>query len=298
MQKNTSSTKSTEKDFSEKVLARIEQENITPRSRWYFVLHNALLWATGIFSLLLGAGVFAIVLFRIIHTDFYAYTLAGDTPLHFAMEWLPFAWFIFFGLFVFASYRYFQKTDHGYTYPVWMISLVVCAASIVLGALVYSVGIVPKVENALAHHVPGYRPFEQIRTERMVRPLRGHIAGEVLWVNTTEQIFALYDFTGKEWRIASEMLTPEERALLVPSTTIRVIGVPTKRDAKTEGGVLYMQACFASTVDKKIRDMRSGGLRAGDAGTQEGVRERKYRDERITLCRDMVSKKFLQKNSE
>lgn len=300
MKNNTSQNQSSEKDFSEKILKRIDQEKIAPRSRWYFVSHNMFVWATGVLALLLGAGVFAIVLFRIIHTDFYAYTFAGDTPLQSIMEWLPLFWFIFFGVFVYASYRYFQKTDHGYKYPVWVISLVVCAASIILGAFVFSVGVVPKIERALTVHVPGYYPFEKIRAERTVRPHKGHIAGEVLWTNSVDQLFALRDFTGKEWYITFEMLTPEERALLVPSTTIRVIGLPINRDMKMKDGVLHMQACSTMSFEKNIRYMQQDEFislfKDGDDTHKEG--ERKVRRERISICRDMVSKKFLQKNSE
>jgi hypothetical protein len=53
---------------TEKILAAIETQKVTPRPKWYFVLRNSTLWLPGIVTTLLGAYTVAGLVYGILHT--------------------------------------------------------------------------------------------------------------------------------------------------------------------------------------------------------------------------------------
>ncbi len=121
------------------ILTAIENKRVTPRSKWYFVLRNSVLWMPGIVTTVLGAYTIAGVLYGILHIQVVQgkYIEAGN-PI-FMVAAIPLLWVVSFGLFSIISISLLRKTYAGYRHTTLQLLLVSVACSIILGILFYAI---------------------------------------------------------------------------------------------------------------------------------------------------------------
>lgn len=128
-------------DTTKNILSAIETKRVTPRSKWYFVVRNSVLWLPGIITTFLGAYTVAGVFYGILHVQVVQGKYvegAGGNPGFFAAA-VPLLWVVSFGLFSIVSISLLRKTYSGYRHTTLQLLLISVAGSILLGVLFYAI---------------------------------------------------------------------------------------------------------------------------------------------------------------
>lgn len=158
----------TNNNLEQRILDRIKQEKIEPKSKWFFVFKNISYWLLFAFSVLLGSVSFASVLYKLtgnyeVVQDFVSdkFTLFDSLPFI-----LPYFWIIIFSIFfVLAIYNY-KKTKGFYKYQMSFIVLLLSVSVFVGGYLMYVFGVAEKTEEISQKYLPFYNKYEMIQNLR------------------------------------------------------------------------------------------------------------------------------------
>jgi hypothetical protein len=143
---------------TEKIIAAIEDRQVTPRPKAYFVLRNSALWIPGLVTTLLGAYTVAGVLYGILHPHW-------ENMSYFTV---PLLWIVSFGLFSIITISLIRRTNSGYRHTAVQLLLISVASSIVLGIVIYAL-----TQDSLDNKVNTYYRYPAERfDERNILPLR------------------------------------------------------------------------------------------------------------------------------
>ncbi len=127
-------------DTTKNILSAIQDKQVTPRSKWFFVLRNSILWIPGVLTTLLGAYTVAGVVYGVMHVEVVQGRVesTGGNPL-FYIATMPLLWVASFGLFSLVSIVLLRKTHNGYRHTTLQLLSISAASSIVIGILFYAV---------------------------------------------------------------------------------------------------------------------------------------------------------------
>lgn len=122
------------------ILSAIEEKQVTPRSKWYFIIRNTILWVPGVVTTMLGAYTVAGVIYGIMHVEVVhgRYIESGGNPL-FYVATIPLLWVASFGVFSLASIALMRKTYTGYRHTTLQLLSISAAGSVVIGILFYAI---------------------------------------------------------------------------------------------------------------------------------------------------------------
>jgi hypothetical protein len=284
-QPHTDTNTDESKALASKVLERIAGENVVPRARWHFLLHNSVLWSLWVGSIVIGAMAVAASIFTVANFQWGFYQATHDTLFEFVVESLPYLWIVALGLFTFVAYQNVRHTKRGYRYPLWIIVGLNITGSCFGGMFLYAVGGGQFVDETIGEHIPLHQPFMAVERGRWMQPERGLIAGEVVIINEEEGTLVLRSFDGDEWQVETTSLHEPDWDALNDFTQVRIVGVPV-----LESGMHLLHACFV--LPWKVHG-RMGG---GPPPPKEGVRsivmhfiehERNEMAERSNECKDV-----------
>ncbi|MFT7507593.1 MAG: hypothetical protein ACI92I_000754 [Acidimicrobiales bacterium] len=240
--------------LSASVLERIENENVSPRSRWIFECMNYGVWMAWAASLVFGAISVAVLIYVGDHTRFALFEATHDTPLSFFAEVLPYIWIItFIGM---GSLAYFnmRHTKCGYRYPMWqlMISSVVLSA---MGGVILNVfGVGYLIDTQLDKRMPTYRSLEHAEERMWQNAAEGRLLGVFTSMDQADEMYLFIDTEDTQWSIETTELRDEDRKILSSRNTVRILGTTTDAQAK----IFHACGVFPWMFDKdvSVRDMR------------------------------------------
>ena len=188
-------------NFSEKVLKKIEKENIKPKPQWYFLLKNYLIWLMFGISIVLGSLAFSMILFMIRQLDWDIYHYLGDSFLKTLFISLPYLWLIFLILFIIIAYYNFINTKRGYRFRFITIILISLIVSVVLGTGLYFNGFSENIENIFFEKIPYYHKLIYTCEKQWMHPEKGLLAGNITETELSKKKIHLIDFNEKHWEI-------------------------------------------------------------------------------------------------
>jgi hypothetical protein len=127
-------------DTTKNILSAIQEQQVKPRSKWFFVVRNTILWVPGVVTTLLGAYTVAGVVYGVMHVEVVQgkYIELGGNPL-FYVPIMPLLWVASFGLFSLVSIVLLRKTHNGYRHTTLQLLSISAASSIVIGILFYAI---------------------------------------------------------------------------------------------------------------------------------------------------------------
>ncbi|MBU6323690.1 hypothetical protein KGQ55_03315 [Patescibacteria group bacterium] len=227
--------------LASRVIARIEDEHIRPRPRWYFIFENGVLWSVGAAAVIIGGVAFSGALYDIANAGWQYEAATHDSLLSFLLDTAPYLWILLLCAFVLIGYYNIRLTKRGYRYPFSLIvaGVVLTSASAGLGFSMLGLGSV--FENALGN-VPFYRPEAALQRELWTRPDRGLIAGWVISRDATTSSFFLKSFDGSLWFVSGDDLRARDEALVSAGAEVRVFGAPAM--ASSTASSTPFHACF------------------------------------------------------
>lgn len=209
---------------TEKIIAAIDRQKVTPRPTWYFVVRNSALWIPGIVTTLLGAYTIAGVLYAVLHAHWEnRQYIQYSGPIVF-IAIIPLLWVISFGLFLLITVTLLQKTNTGYRHTALQLLSISVAGSIIIGVLFYAFTASSLNDTAATYY---RHPTQHEQEYVWNNPEDGRISGVITRI-VSPGTLAVTSFNGFEWTVSVDALPIDTSpALLQPGNAIRIIGAIT-----------------------------------------------------------------------
>jgi len=195
-------------DLSKKTLEKITKEKITPKPRYTFLIKNYLVWIGAGLSIFLGIQAVAIIIHLIKSQDWDIYELVNNRG-EFLILSIPYFWLISLGLFIFIAYYNIKHTKSGYKYKLSTILIAYFALTLVLGTLVYFIGLGENLEDMFSKNVPIYGMISQHRNQMWQHPEEGRLVGKIIEIKN-EDLLRVEDYDRYKWLVdISEIDLPD-----------------------------------------------------------------------------------------
>lgn len=189
--------------LSESVLEKIEEKKIRPEPKWKFLLRDYFVWSFGIFSVLIGAAAFSVILYMLRASDWGLYENIDNNFFSFLIGSLPYFWIGILLVFIFAADYNFKHTKSGYKYKTYAVVLASIFISVISGALLFNIGAGRAIDNAFAERVPLYKhAVNKMHKQRMMwdRPQEGFLSGVIVSMRDKRN-FEINDLNDLLWLI-------------------------------------------------------------------------------------------------
>lgn len=241
----------TKTKFSDSILEKIKAQEVTQKSRWYFVFKNGLFWTIFSIAVLFGALGFSVILFSFFESDFDLFSFFN--PHHQQIFWslLPLFWFGFFTLFLGFSVWGIHATRKGYKLSILLLLGINIFSSMALGSVFYGFGGGEKLERIFDERAPFYEGLEHRMKRVWQNPDQGRLAGEILEIRSDETLLVFNSFQGKQWIV-------QYRDARIPKRELRV-GMPIKILGKRGQNDLFLASEIRPFMPRRMdgRGMRN-----------------------------------------
>ncbi len=246
---------------SEKILERIKDAKVTPRSRLFFSLKNAAFWLLAGVSVLVGALAVSSILFRLINIPRVLPPGLPPPPFAVVFHLVPVLWIALFTAFSYLAYREVRSTKRGYRYELPPLLLMLLILTAGLGFAFYETGTGIVLDRFAARHVPFQRDLEGLQRERWLRPENGFLVGRL--TDVTPAGIRISDPKEVVWEITfSESISDEKKGRLESGERVGVRGRVLDADANT------FLACDVRSLEFEGR-LPSPMMRAGEKNPPE-----------------------------
>lgn len=212
-------------DLANKILQRIDEEQIKPVPGWKFSAKNGLFWTSWIVSVLVGSVAVSAGIFVMANAGWQYYEATHENLVTFFVESLPYLWILVLGGFIFFGYENFRHTKRGYQFRFVSILILSIGTSMAAGSVLYFVGVGQIFDQHVAAGIPFHQPVVEYQQELWERPEKGLLAGEVKNISEDYNWFTLSTFKGEEWTVYTSELSEPDFNTLSEFSQVRVIGL-------------------------------------------------------------------------
>lgn len=141
-------------ELSNKIIERIEAEQIETIPRWRFLFWSGLFWLFATLSVILGGLAVGAMLF-LLAGQYFNGLLVISYDLTELLLLIPYLWLVAFVLFILVARISIKYTKKGYRYSLKFIIFVSVILSFVLGSIFYFVGI-GEITHEYLNKIPLY----------------------------------------------------------------------------------------------------------------------------------------------
>jgi hypothetical protein len=210
--------------LSTAVLERIARERVTPRSRFLCRCVELSMWCLWAVTIMLGALMFAEVVYVAMHSGVEFYELTHDSFASFLIASLPVIWITVFGVFAILAVYHMRLTKRGYRYSLISIVGSSIVFTVVLGLFFNMLGVGKKIDMLLDTMPMPYESMEDRQLFVWTDPEHGRLAGMMIsFVGTTTDII-FRDVHDREWIVSTIELSKEDFDLLSSGAWVRIFG--------------------------------------------------------------------------
>lgn len=291
--------------LADKVIGLIDQEQMTPRPRWQFVLKEKALWFAAVLALILAAAASGVTVFAFANSGFEFYRVTHSGLLPFLADALPLMWMAIFIAALFIAYENVRHTGRGYRYSFVLLIVGGVVIAMAGGAAVYISGLGGDVDERFGLHIPLHRPTVEQQKALWNQPEQGLLAGEIVEISKDFSLVTIKSFDGVIWKVNGEDLRIRDCQALIQSKEIRFVGLPVKR-TEANGETSVFHACFA--IPWEVHGMAMRGPKPGMISAMKPIkpmdtidmsnlpeilRDTKFTSERSTDCKGVRPYQFL-----
>ncbi len=167
------------KTLSEKISQRIQQENLKPVSKNFFIFRRIVIWVILLLSILVSSGILSMIFFRIGQIRKLPYEFIPLPIQHQIFDMVPLIFFVTLSIGVVVAIYEFTQTSKGYKFEKLKIGFCVLILVIILGIVFSYTGIHRFVHATLVDRLQTAPSIEQIKDKRFNHPNKGMIIGVV-----------------------------------------------------------------------------------------------------------------------
>ncbi len=209
-------------DFSQAIIARIEEQHVEPRAAWIFRARRVVLVVGGVITMVAGGLAFASLLY-IVHEQEWGIAWQSGR----LWRALPFVWLGVFLAFLLATVRDVQEAPRGYKYEAWIVALVVFVGSASIGGLVYAAGYEHVPDAVIRDSVTSYEWLVPSPDQIWHSPEQGRYAGLV--VTSTAQGLRLEGVDGQSYEVhISTSSAPVVARMMEPGMRVKLFATSTE----------------------------------------------------------------------
>lgn len=208
--------------FNHQLIDKIKEEHLRPKPRWQFLLKNYVVWTAGVFSLVLGAVAFSLIIYL------WQANVSGMPPRlfsdfgEFITVAIPVFWLICLALFIWLIYYNLKKTDHGYRYSAPLIVFCSILVSLSLGIVFYGAGLGQTFDDVMWKRLPKYYRVINPHMEFWYKPEKGRLTGLVTAKRDDGLIVVSID--RKEWLVDISQASLPRQLIIEVGLPIRCTG--------------------------------------------------------------------------
>ncbi len=210
-------------DISQRILAAIEGDKMTPRPRWHFFVQEGGVWVLGAAATLCGAIAVSATLFVLVTAPLRFQAASHESLIQFWVDFLPIIWIGMFIAFICATDYVIRKTKRGYRYNIVLLTLVSVLMSVVLGYVGFVIGIGEALERRLGPTIPFHTPVHVAVQRAFHQPDKGLLIGTVV----QGQQPVLKTNSGEVWNLDLSNIPGPQLAFLQDHSVVSVIGTTT-----------------------------------------------------------------------
>ncbi len=209
-------------NFDRKVLEKIKEDKLQPLSRWHFVVKNYLVWVFGILALIASSAALSLMIYLFQFNDFTLSRQMNKSTVEILFLTLPYFWILFLAVAIFIVYYNVKHTKKGYRYPLWLVTVVVFSASILICALFCSLGWNERMDEMLGRKAPLYGKMMNPHVDFWSNPDDGRLVG-LTASDLEENSFELVDRDGHIWLVSVDTNT-EGTTFVISGRPVRMLG--------------------------------------------------------------------------
>ena len=202
---------------------KISSGELKPEARWKFLLHDYVIWAVGLVSLLIGALSVAVIIYLLGDHDWTLYKMAHENFFFQVLTIVPYFWIIILIIFGAVAYYNVRHTKRGYKFHSYWIILASVGFSLLLGSIIYATGLGAKIDDTLYSHLKPYRQVIMHKADMWQRPGQGRLAGKILEILEDDELL-LVTFEGREWLVDVSDAEVHPRVQFEKSRVIMILG--------------------------------------------------------------------------
>jgi hypothetical protein len=202
-------------NLKDSVINTIDQENVCPRSRWFFVCKETLVWIFWALSVVVGALAVAVTLFVVSHSQYALYEASHDSFLTFFVGTLPYLWIILFAVMSYLAVTNLRHTKRGYRYCAWKVVASSMVLSLAGGAVLQLFGFGHAIDYKLGQEMKMYMSQEKQEMRLWQTPNDGRLIGRQVLVTTVPTSTVVFEDTaGARWTLDVSELSARDLNLL------------------------------------------------------------------------------------
>jgi heme/copper-type cytochrome/quinol oxidase subunit 2 len=237
-------------NLKDNIFKTIEEKDVCPRSRWFFVCKETLVWVAWVVSVVVGAIAIAVTLFVVARSQYALYEAAYDTFFSFFVTAIPYLWLIVFALMSWLAVTNLRHTKHGYRYRPSVVIVSSLVVSLAGGAVLQLLGFGYHLDLKLGQEMKMYMSQDKKEQQLWQAPNDGRLIGRQVHTTTVPTTTVVFeDSKGQRWRLDVSELSAMDVALLNSNTIVRLVG--TSSDLTTK----QFHACgaFPWLLDKPMK---------------------------------------------
>lgn len=188
----------THEDLSAKVLEKIKEEKLKPRAKWHFIAREVVIVAAGAALLLVGSISFSTMVHRFQYNDYGLYAHKGPDLAVFVLATIPYFWIVATAAFLALLYYILKNTKKGYKYRLPVIVVLSVIGSLILGGVLFAIGVGRQTDRMMNQHMPGYGKMVDHGRGFWINPEDGLLAGEIIEMSP-EEAWLVVDLHGEQW---------------------------------------------------------------------------------------------------
>jgi hypothetical protein len=206
------------------ILAKIEAGEVCPTSSMVFTCREGALWLAWGLSVALGSIAVAVTLYALGYQQYAVYEFTHTSRLDFVIDHLPLLWLAVFVLVVAVAVLSLKQVKHGYRYAWWLLTLAGLFFSLLVGLVLYTVGVGHLVDKQLDKMMDTYPSQARLEMKLWQQPEKGRLVGRIRALEVpTEARFE--DVKGRMWVMDVTELNEEDLSLLQEGELVRVFGL-------------------------------------------------------------------------
>lgn len=222
MNENMNKTENTLKDS---ILKDIEEKNLCPRSKLFFMCKECLVWVFWGLSVVVGALSVAVTMFVMSYQQYALYEATHENFFTFVVGALPYLWFGIFFIMAVLAVTNLRKTKRGYKYTTWQILGSSLILSLAGGAALQLFGVGYSLDHMLGEEIKMYMSQEKAEKKLWLEPEDGRLLG--IQTSSATSTIVFMDELGRQWSVNVDELAEADKNLLGSEGVVRMLGSTT-----------------------------------------------------------------------
>ena len=210
-------------NIAEKIVNKIKNDNIQPRSKWTFTYKEWLRWTIYFLFILMGSISFSIILFAISVNGFDLLQHFKHSILESVLVLVPIMWLSTMIFFLGVSILSVMGTGRAYKYSFGKWMSLSTGISLAIGTLFFMTGGAKWLEHKFETNIESYESLLEKKTAIWSQPSLGTLSGEI--VSVEDDFIVMKDWKGKIWNIESKTSFIAPAVDMVSGSLIKLNGI-------------------------------------------------------------------------